>query len=242
MALDWYPAALRRPGPVGKVSGAPQAKLGAVYHSMRGSYTGSSPGLFDPAIEKSWHFSILQDGRVFQHYPATAWCWHCGDRNDPAGEISNNRDLIGIEHEGGPPGNLSEPFTAAQLDASIRLTVWLVAEGHIANLSRSGPTRGLWEHNEIVATSCPLGRIPWSEIFRRATPPPISVERDEDDMQLLQVAGQQEIWLRGGLHYQHVANMGTVAKLQYIGVKGPVQVSQGFLSMFQQVPGSFNWV
>src|SRR3990172_7123210 len=154
MRAAWCPFATRRDGPASKVSGPAQQKRGAVYHSIVGSYSSALAGLDNMAVQKSWHFTVLKDGRVFQHFPAAAWAWHCGDRDDPSGEISNNRDLIGIEHEGGPEGNESEPLTESQLEASARLTAWLVAEGHIPNLGRSGPSRGFWEHNEIVATSC----------------------------------------------------------------------------------------
>ncbi|KKN55494.1 hypothetical protein LCGC14_0581690 [marine sediment metagenome] len=177
MAELWYPKARRPYGPDYKVSGPPQAKKGAVYHSMVSSYASAYGKLLGPA-ESSWHFSVRQNGAVMQHYPVTAWAWHCGDRDDPAGEISNNRDLIGIEHEGGPIGNESEPLTSTQLTATVELTAWLYQQGHIANLSQIGDNKGLWEHHEIVATACPSHRIPRRLIRTR-------VERiltEEEDM------------------------------------------------------------
>jgi N-acetyl-anhydromuramyl-L-alanine amidase AmpD len=164
----WYPAATRDIGPPNKVSGPPSLKKGAVYHSMVGAFAAARARLFG-SDTASWHFSVLKNGAVYQHYPVNAWAWHCGDRDDPAPEITNNRDLIGIEHEGGPPGNTSEPLTEAQLEASATLTSWLLAERHIGNLSRIGETRGLWEHREMYATACPSGRIPWARLVNLVT-------------------------------------------------------------------------
>ena len=185
----WYPAAARDDGPSNKVSGSLQPKHGAVYHSMQGSWAGSRSQLFGP-LQRSWQLSVLRSGFVLQHYAVTAWCWQSGDRDDPLGhEHSNNRDLIGIEHEGGPPDNLSEPLTEAQLEASARLTAWLVAEGHIPNLSRSGPSRSLWEHNEIVATSCPSGRIPWLRLGARTEQ--LLIPEQEEDMRAILIKSAQ---------------------------------------------------
>ncbi len=158
MGASRYPGAIWVPGPRGRVSGPQQPKHGAIYHSMVGS---SRPA--DTA--HSWHFSIFYTGRIEQHYACNAWCWHAGDRDDPAGDISNNRDLIGIEHEGGRIGNTREPLTPAQVASDIRLTYWLLEEDHIHKLTRIGPHRGLWEHNEIRATACPSNRIPWVPII-----------------------------------------------------------------------------
>jgi N-acetyl-anhydromuramyl-L-alanine amidase AmpD len=31
-----------------------------------------------PAGRASWHFSVCQDGRVFQHYDERVQCWQAG--------------------------------------------------------------------------------------------------------------------------------------------------------------------
>ncbi len=82
MSSLWYPGAVRVPGPAGRVSGSPQPKHGAVYHSMVGSVTVAQTAV-------SWHFTVFKDGRVQQHYAVTAWCWHAGNRE-------RTRDLFGI--------------------------------------------------------------------------------------------------------------------------------------------------
>ena len=170
----WYPQAIRRDGPAGRVSGPPQEKHGAIYHSMVGKARPQQTG-------NSWQFGVFKDGLVEQYYPVTAWCWHSGDRDDPGSDITNNRDLFGIEHEGGPVGNESEPLTARQLAATIELTKWALAEGHIHDLTRTGPHRGLWEHREVRATACPSERFTpiWDTIIERASAPPPDEEEDE---------------------------------------------------------------
>ncbi|KKN83868.1 hypothetical protein LCGC14_0295210 [marine sediment metagenome] len=171
----WFPGARRDPGPAWKVSGQPHPKKGTVYHSMVGSWA-SAVAVLNGSEESSWQFSILKSGETLQHYEVTAWAWHCGDRDDPAGEISNNRDLDGIEFEGGPIGNESEPLTEAQVAAAIKLTAWLLEQGHLPNLRRTGDNRGRWEHNEIIPTACPSHRIPHQKIQQGV------VDLEEDDM------------------------------------------------------------
>ncbi len=200
----WYPRAIRRDGPAGRVSGPRTPKYGAIYHSMVGKVRPAQTG-------HSWQFSVFKNGTVEQHYPVTAWCWHSGDRDDPAGDITNNRDLFGIEHEGGPIGNESEPLTARQLAATIDLTAWAIAEGHISNLSRSGDRRGLWEHNEIpeASTACPSNRIPWGVIIERAT-------KEEDSMAaLFKVSGRgSKVWVHSGASIHRVESGAALTRLR----------------------------
>ncbi len=152
-----YPPAVQRPGQAWK-QGYPglavNARRGVICHSMVGRLADALARLDGPDTA-SWHFSVAQDGTVYQHYDAMAVCWHAGSR------VWNGL-LIGVEHEGGAPGNESEPLTAAQLAASVALVRWLAAN-HGFSLSRARPQKTLWEHNEVYATSCPSGRIPWAE-------------------------------------------------------------------------------
>jgi N-acetyl-anhydromuramyl-L-alanine amidase AmpD len=151
-----YPPAIRRPGPAAK-SGYPGATrndaAGVVCHSMAGSADGAMAVLGDSARRASWHFSVLRDGRVLQHFDSRAVAWHCGSR-------AWNARTIGIEHEGGfEPAD--EPLTPPQLASSVALVRWLAAQHGFA--LRRGD--GLWEHREVTPasdpTACPSGRIPW---------------------------------------------------------------------------------
>ncbi len=216
MRAPWYPGAARVDGPAGRTSGPPQRKYGAVYHSMVGRVRPAQTAV-------SWHFSIFKTGRIEQHYRADAWCWHSGDRDDPPGEISNNRDLIGIEHEGGPLGNTREPLTPAQVASDIRLTAWLLAEGHIGNLNRTGPKRGLWEHNEIRSTACPSGRIVWVPIIAGVK----LLQEDAFMAVLLKVTGQgTRVWVHSGGTLTRVQNAPAMARLRAHGIvsKSPIKV------------------
>ena len=117
-----YPNAIWRPGPVSK-QGYDALTInfvkGVVCHSMVGYFAGAMAELDKLERRASWHFSVLQDGRVFQHYDTLAITWHCGS-------VYWNARLIGIEHEGGfAPHN--EPFIAVQEDSSVKLVKWLSA-------------------------------------------------------------------------------------------------------------------
>lgn len=126
---------------------------GVVCHSMVGYLGGAMTELDNLLRRASWHFSVLQNGVVLQHYDSAAVTWHCGS------EQGNGR-LIGIEHEGGFDP-VDEPLTDAQRNASVALVHWLAGE-HGFPLVRGA---GLFEHNEVApptdATNCPSHRIPW---------------------------------------------------------------------------------
>ena len=95
---------------------------------MVGYYAGAMAELDKLTRRASWHFSVLRDGRVFQHYDTKIITWHCGS-------VYWNARLIGIEHEGGyMPHN--EPLTAPQLESSVRLVKWIAAT-HVFEPSRT---------------------------------------------------------------------------------------------------------
>ena len=159
MASRYYPGAIQRPGPAGKVYPNVNTVEGVIMHSMQGNYEpGATSVLYDESVSNTnayraacWHFSILRDGTVYQHYALDACPFHAGNGVD-------NRRLIGIEHEGGPPWNLSEPLTEAQIVAGIALVRWIAQQAEWPDLARHVR---LLEHNETTATVCPSGRIPW---------------------------------------------------------------------------------
>lgn len=153
MAGTWCPFAIRRLGLSWKVGSGRNRAEGAVYHSMVGGLVGAWARL-DSDDRVSWHFSVAKDGRIYQHYPLESICWHAGSREQ-------NERLIGIEHEGGPPDNPSEPLTEPQLQASARLSRWLMEQ-----LSWPEFRVGVQalEHNWIYPTACPSGRIPWDRL------------------------------------------------------------------------------
>jgi len=164
--VNRYPKATWRPGPEWKTWGATNAGAGAILHSMEG-YEAGAWGVLDSMSQASWHFSVMRDGRVFQHYDLNESCWHAG------GKASNER-LLGIEHE----GRTGEPFTEAQIGASVALVRWIAAEQGWT------PERGvtLLEHREAPGanTTCPNGRVPWERY-------------KEDDVQIRQLDQAESI-------------------------------------------------
>lgn len=145
----WYPRAIRAyPGPARKVRGV-SAVRGFVGHSAEGWFGGLIYELGRSDREAAWHFSILMDGRVLQHYAVDAMVWHGGS--------TRAHNMVGVEHE----GVAGEPLTPAQRDASVALARWLAEEWGWGQLRRRV---NLWEHNEVSdrKTDCPSGRIPWA--------------------------------------------------------------------------------
>lgn len=151
-----YPLAVQEPGPSWKQGYPPvfrNACRGVVCHSMVGSYAEAKARL-DSQDRASWHFSVLKNGTVIQHYQSDAVTWH-------AGTAQANQRYIGIEHEGGAdtPATVSEPLTTAQREASTALVRWLALQHGFPRVRRVG----LWAHNELWGTACPSQRIPWAE-------------------------------------------------------------------------------
>ena len=102
----------------------------------------------------------MKDGWiVYQHYEIESVCWH-------AGTLQANVNEIGAEHTGGAPGNLSEPLTPEQLEASVNLVTWICQQKNIPQVRRIRGWEGLHEHNDFYSTACPSNRIPWREYER----------------------------------------------------------------------------
>ena len=180
--MTFYPQAIWRPGPWPKQNGGKNTCQGVVLHSMVGPYAAALGELDTPERRASWHYSVLKDGEVFQHYSDEVQAWHAGS--------AFNNSTIGIEHEGGlNPTN--EPLTGLQRNASVSLIRWLAVQHNFKMERRVG----LWEHNEVSdePTACPSGRIAWEfyteedamtqadkdEIVRRIN--------DHTDMKMLQL-------------------------------------------------------
>jgi hypothetical protein len=110
------------------------------------------------------------DGRLIQHYPFTARCWHGTAFND---------EYVGMEHEGVTPARASSgPLLNARQVANARHVIASLSAWRGWTPKRpAGPAdkaATLYEHNEVVrfggtATQCPSHRIPWLAIM--AAPP-----------------------------------------------------------------------
>lgn len=177
----WFPEAKQCPGPDWKqgytfVDGYTNNHLGkgACVHSLEGSYDAGIYVLESPK-KVSWTFLIRKVGPPVQHYPANAITWHCGRYGDSQGEFAGNACLLGIEVE----GDKDEPLTLSQIAWLINILQWYWRLNDLGEPSRPEavqtqqvggiPAIGddeLWEHNEIVPTDCPSGRIPWDIIIK----------------------------------------------------------------------------
>lgn len=171
--IDW---AERLPGPVAHTNPGKNPVRGIFMHSAEG-YAGT---LLDPNSiygyngSHSWHLSNLFNGRLVQHYPLTARCWHATAAND---------GYVGVENEGDWPKELT--LTQKQIDNAVHFTKD-ISEWKSWTPTRTGNTaQTLWEHNEVVwlggsATSCPSGRIPWDKILAGLNPEIPVVVKDDD--------------------------------------------------------------
>lgn len=156
-----YPKAEWMPGPMSKTNQGACTAEGVVLHSMVGGFDSAMARMFGTGEKNkaSWHFSIRKDGRVYQHYDIFTSTWHAGG--------DWNLKLVGIEHEGGPLNNVSEPLTEAQVRSSIDLVNWIAQMPEAWPLRRQGPGKTLYEHNEVFPTQCPSGRIPWNRYLNQ---------------------------------------------------------------------------
>ena len=160
--LDW---AERVPGHLGKVNEGVNPVGGIFLHSADGfeEYLRTNPGQ-DRTVggDKSWHLSNLFSGRLLQHYPLTARCWHA---------TAANQSYVGMEHEGKLPEHPS--LTPDQTATSVRVIREISQHYDWAPtrpVSTTDVTHTLWEHNEVTrlggsGSDCPSGRILWTEIL-----------------------------------------------------------------------------
>lgn len=160
-----YPEAIWQPGPTWKVWSEDNAIAGVIEHSMEGEDEGAW-SVLNGDTQASWHFSVMYDGAVFQHYGLSSTPWHAGSK-------AQNIRLIGVEHE----GRKGEPLTPAQLKASVALTRWIARQGGW----RMERGKTLFEHREVSNTTCPNGRIPW-EYYT-----------EEDDVEVIKFVNLDEI-------------------------------------------------
>lgn len=176
----WFDWADWHRGPASKLWPDLNQAAGVVFHSAVGTLQGVIDVVMGP-LEKSVTGVVGYDGKLIQFYPVTASPWANGSHEA-------NKLYLGFEFEGGLVGNESEPLTPLQVDAAEHILRDL-AEWKGVPLSFWQRPSTLIEHNELIATACPSGRIPWDELLARLTPPPPSapymVERRWVEMNIL---------------------------------------------------------
>ncbi len=119
-------------------------------HSAEG-YRGGMFAVLDGIRQASWHFSVMQNGEVYQHVDTGQISWG-------AGSFDANNGSINIEHE----GVKGQALTSAQYSATLKLHAWIWPVHNLGTPSRS---TNLKEHKEFLATACPSNRIPWSRLI-----------------------------------------------------------------------------
>ena len=130
-----------------------------VLHTTEGSYGGAVSWFQDPSSDVSSHYVIRRsDGEVTQLVSDEAKAWHA---------CNNNDDTLGIEHEGasGSPST----WTPAMVDASARLSAWLVVQYDIP-IDRDH----IVGHGEIQPAECsprsdPGAYFPWDDYMTLVT-------------------------------------------------------------------------
>ncbi len=178
MTATWCDFAERVDGAAGKVNPGTLHATGAVLHSAEG-YEASMISIVQSLHSGvSWHFSVMKDGRLLEHYPLEAKCWHA--------HAVGNEHYIGIEHE----GVAGEPETDEQVGTDIRLLAWL---GETLGWPAFERGAQLFEHHEVPgnATACPSGRIDWLRILKGLTPMP---EQDAKQNMLDLISGLDALY------------------------------------------------
>ena len=150
---------------------------GEFWHSMVGSLVAAKHRFLNPAEEASAHFLFPRNGIPTQMVDSDDASWHSGN-------YLANLYFHGFEFEGGAPGNLSEPLTENQIEWGIKITRWLRDVHGSPQIYVRRET--LWEHNEVQATSCPSGRIPWERLIQEL----------EDDMPAQAEWDAMKVWQR----------------------------------------------
>ncbi len=131
-------------------------RAGEFWHSIVGTLAAAKWRFLNMSEEASAHFLFPKIGAPTQMVDSDDAAWHSGN-------YLANLHFHGFEFEGGAPGNYSEPLTDNQVEWGIKVTRWLRETHNSPKIYVRRET--LWEHNEVQATSCPSGRIPWARLI-----------------------------------------------------------------------------
>ena len=196
----WMPGAVIVPGHPEKIGyqrlgfGSRGPKRGDVKHSAEGWASYLKFLIKTRLAIKSWHFTLLLSGTIWQHYPIDAHCWHAGDTDDDD-DVRANIELVGIEHE----GLVGTPLTAEQTQATVEITKFCAEYFERSAAYARFPVQPsdgwtLVEHTEVsnAFTACPSDRIPWDDILELLTV-------EEDDMTFIGVGHDKA---KTGTHFQ----------------------------------------
>ena len=149
----WLDFAVKMPGPASKAGypSDPDRELDEILYMVNHSAEGWANYLVQghrPGANASWTFSNCIDGTLYQHYPLEALTY-------TSGGLPQNRDGLGIEHE----GVKGTPINAAQVANDRR--IYDALKAICSRLREPKFGEGFREHGELTngETSCPSGRI-----------------------------------------------------------------------------------
>lgn len=227
----WLTWAERMPGrPRTNTLGEPMPGFNAGINGVHGIVFHSAEGYAETLLSKTsqwgyysaqypWHLSNLLDGRLIQHYPFTARCWHGSAFND---------NYVGMENEGyTPKGQTFGPLLNAGQIANARRVIASLSEwkGWTPRrpTSPSDKTASLYEHTEVVrfggtGTQCPSKRIPWEAILQPA---------QENEMANLNADGSQRIVSEGNFIVTYNGNV-AVQRVGSTDGRFPGRMSKNF--------------
>lgn len=130
-----YPGAIWHPSTIHH--GDRPLTKGIVIHWTAGHKTGDVATLDGPNVDVQ--FYVTKDGSVYQFLDSDSQAWHAMH--------TANTYCVGIEHEGS-----GEPWTAAQLQASAKLSRWLCDQYKIpiAHVDPPASWHGLYGHRDLA--------------------------------------------------------------------------------------------
>lgn len=156
-----------------------------VLHWIAGTLESADATFANPNRKASAHYGI-GGNTIHQYVKEEDTAWHCGN-------LTKNRQSIGIEHEGGP----ELPISEATIQTSIKLVADLCKRYTIP-----ADRTHIFKHSEIKPTQCP-GTLPVEriveEVSKLLSPAPPALTDDEHNaLKLLRDFKMVEVNLKDG--------------------------------------------
>ena len=154
---EWSPSPNYSAGRLGRTP------IAIVDHITAGSFPGCLSWLQNPASKASAHYLVTKTGSIVQMVKEGDRAWHAGIRNKPNWSLYDgtnpNNYTIGIEHEGMPGDELTEPQYQA--------TLWLHKDlTHKYGIPiNSDHIIGHYRIDSVDRPGCPGNVFPWDRLF-----------------------------------------------------------------------------
>lgn len=133
--------------------------IAVVLHIMQGYASTATQWAQQGYTGASWGFTVARDGNIQQHLGFGDGGYHAGVVNNPTWKLYSGTNpnwmTIGIEHE----GFSGEPFPDAQINASAKLTRWIL--DYIGQPADRDHVIGHYEIDAINRPNDPGPTFPW---------------------------------------------------------------------------------